>query len=224
VAFGEPGGPFKLNRGYPGRCPDRGAERESSAAPPATGQVRDARSFAAEAGSSQEAQPIAAPEAAVETWENEGGAAEQVKTVARNPIDEEAPRFLEAYVGSFNGFSYGVCWDGTTLVYESFEPGYQRRQQLLLNPSQAQWRRFWRSMDQLAVWEWGKRYEPGERFEPENVVRDGTYWSLTLVHGGRAVESSGDNSGPDARDLDESSAFAGFCEAIARLTGGCEFA
>jgi hypothetical protein len=173
--------------------------------------------------SSQEAKPIAAPEAAVQTWEDEGGAVEQVKAVAIIPIDGEAPQSLEVYLGSFNGFSYGVCWDGTRLVYENFEPGYQRRQQLLLTPSHAQWRRFWRSMDQLAVWQWGERYEPGDRFEPEDVVRDGTYWSLTLVHAGRAVESSGDNTGPDARDLDESSAFAGFCEAIARLTGGCEF-
>jgi hypothetical protein len=146
------------------------------------------------------------------------------RQAGRRPIENDTPRFLEVYLGSFSGPSYGVYWEGTTLVYESFESGYQRRQQVLLSPSHAQWRRFWRSMDQLGVWEWAERYEPGDRFEPKSVIRDGTYWSLTLAHADRAVESCGDNAGPDARDLDESRVFAGFCEAVTRLTGGCEFA
>jgi len=145
-------------------------------------------------------------------------------TAAPHPIEDDAPRVLEVYVGSFSGASYGVCWDGTTLVYESFEPGYRRRQQLLLAPSRAQWRRFWTSMEELGVWEWAERYEPGTRFEPTTVVRDGTHWSLTLAHGDRAVESSGDNAAPDGGDLDESPGFAHFCEAVMRLVGGREFA
>lgn len=145
-------------------------------------------------------------------------------TGAARPIDQNAPCSFEVYLGSFNGLSYGVSWDGTTLVYETFEPGYQMRQQLLLSPSHAQWRRFWQSMDELGVWEWADRYEPGVRFEPGSVVRDGTHWSLTLANADRAVESSGDNAGPDGRDLDESPAFAHFCEAVARLVGGREFA
>ena len=171
-----------------------------------------------------QAQPDAAQEAAQQTWEGEGGAIQQGNTEATRPIDQDGPCSLEIYLGSFNGPSYGVCWDGTTLVYESFEAGYQTRQQLLLSPSHAQWRRFWRSMDQLGVWEWADRYEPGARFEPRSVVRDGTHWSLTLANGDRAVASSGDNAGPDGRDLDESPAFARFCEAVARLVGGREFA
>jgi len=172
----------------------------------------------------EQAQSVAAQVAAVQTWEAEGGAVEQGKTEATRRIDEDAPSSLEVYLGSFNGLSYGVCWEGRALVYESFEPGYQRRQQLLLSPSHAQWRRFWRSMDQIGVWEWADRYEPGARFEPGSVVRDGTHWSLTLAHADSAVESSGDNAGPDTRDLDESRVFARFCEAVTRLVGGREFA
>lgn len=140
------------------------------------------------------------------------------------PIGEHAPLAFEAYIGSFQGTSYGVWWDGGRLVYESFEPGYKRREQFLLSPSQAQWRRFWRSMDQIGVWEWLTRYEPGKRFEPEGVVRDGTHWSLTLAHEGRRVESSGDNAGPNDCDLDESRPFGRFCNAVARLLGDREFA
>jgi hypothetical protein len=176
------------------------------------------------ADSMKQAQAVAAQVAAVQTWEAEGGAVERGTTEAARPIEEHAPRSLEVYLGSFTGPSYGVCWDGTKLVYESFEPGYRRRQQILLSPSHAQWRRFWRTMDEIGVWEWAEWYEPGERFEPGTVVRDGTHWSLTLAHAHRAVGAAGDNAGPGARDLDESPVFAHFCEAVARLVGGREFA
>jgi hypothetical protein len=137
---------------------------------------------------------------------------------------DEAPLAFEVYIGCFSGPSYGVWWDGSKLVYESFEPGYEKRRQLLLSPSRAQWRRFWQSMDEIGVWGWGARYEPGKRFEPVSVVRDGTHWSLTLACAGRQVESSGDTAGPQSRDLDESRDFGRFCEAISRLLGSREFA
>ena len=139
-------------------------------------------------------------------------------------VEREAPRLLEVYLGSFTGPSYGVWLEGTMLVYESFEPGYRERQQLRLSPTGAQWRRFWQSIDQIGVWDWDERYEPGLRFEPGGVVRDGTHWSLTLARGDRVVESSGDNAGPGAFDLDESRAFTHFCAAVARLIGDREFA
>lgn len=139
-------------------------------------------------------------------------------------IGDEGPVVLEIYIGSFKGIAYGVWWDGDKLVYESFEPGYETRRQLLLSPSRAQWRRFWRSMDELGVWEWQSRYDPGERFEPATIIRDGTHWSLTLAHDGRDVESSGDNAGPNGRDLDDSDEFGRLCKALSRLLGGHEFA
>lgn len=73
------------------------------------------------------------------------------------------------------------------------------------------------------MWEWAERYEPGERFEPAGVVRDGVHWSITLGHNGRSVQSSGDGAGPSARDLDDSAVFDAFTEAVSRLVGSRAF-
>lgn len=127
------------------------------------------------------------------------------------------------YLGGFANTSYGLWWDGDQLVYESFRSGYRDREQLRLSPSEAQWRRFWRTMDEIEVWRWSARYEAGARFEPQSQTRDGTHWSLTLAHAGRTVESSGDSAGPGAVDLDESAGFAAFLEAVSRLIGGRPF-
>jgi hypothetical protein len=133
------------------------------------------------------------------------------------------PQALEIYIGSFGSAAYGLWWDGQRLVYESFLSGYEHRQQTTIDPSDAQWGRFWRTMDELDVWSWDKRYDPGERFEPENFVRDGMHWSLTLAHAGRRVESAGDSSGPGSTDLDDSTEFDEFAKAVSRLTGGYAF-
>jgi hypothetical protein len=135
----------------------------------------------------------------------------------------EAPTEFGVYLGSFADTAYGLWWDGEQLLYESFRAGYHDREQIRIAPSETQWRRFWHTLDELEVWRWGTRYEPGARFEPREEIRDGTHWSLTLAHAGRRVESSGDSSGPDAVDLDESSPFAAFLEALRRLIGGRPF-
>lgn len=137
--------------------------------------------------------------------------------------DGVTPEVLEVYIGSFSSPSYGLWWDGHQLVYESFISGYEERRQSSIVPSDAQWRKFWRTLEEIDVWSWNERYEPGERFEPAGVVRDGTHWSLTLAHAGRRVESAGDDGGPGATDLDESVRFDAFVGAVSRLTGGYAF-
>jgi len=138
-------------------------------------------------------------------------------------MDETRPRALEVYVGNFGGPSYGIWWDGSRLVYESFLPGYEERRQAFLVPSSAQWRRFWQTMDRIDVWAWNGRYEPAPRFEPPEQVRDGTHWSLTLACGDRSVQSSGDSRGPDSTDLDDSGPFGELVGALSRLAGGHPF-
>lgn len=133
------------------------------------------------------------------------------------------PADFEVYVGNFAGASYGVWWDGEQLVYESFGRGYEDRRQVCIAPSQAQWDRFWRTVEELDVWAWRAHYEPGERYEPSDVIRDGTHWSITLAWRGRRVMASGDGAGPDDLDLDASAGFRCLCEAVSRLTGGAEF-
>ena len=138
-------------------------------------------------------------------------------------IAQRRPEVLEVYIGSFSSPSYGLWWDGKQLVYESFVSGYEDRRQMFIEPSEAQWARFWRTMDAIEVWSWNNRYEPSKRLEPNGLVRDGTHWSLSMQHADRRVESAGDNSGPGATDLDESVRFDALAEAVSRLTGGYQF-
>jgi hypothetical protein len=136
---------------------------------------------------------------------------------------DSEPTALEIYVGNFAGASYGVWWDGARLVYESFVAGYNEREEIALQPSQAAWDRFWRTLESAGVWDWAKRYEPAARLERADEIRDGTHWSLTIAHGERAVESSGDSAGPGAPDLDVSRRFTALTEAVSRLAGGRPF-
>lgn len=78
-------------------------------------------------------------------------------------------------------------------------------------------------MEEIDVWSWHTRYEPRERSEPSDEVRDGTHWSLTLAHAGLRVESSGADGRPGATSLDGSVKFDAFAEAVSRLTGGYAF-
>lgn len=146
------------------------------------------------------------------------------RTPSRGHADAELPSAFEVYVGTSRGVSYGAWWDGSRIIYESFGPDYAGWEQDSVSPSQTQWRRFWRKIGEIRVWEWEERYEPGERFEPRTVVREGVHWSFTLAHAGREASSSGDDAGPGAVDLDESSAFASFLEAVSRLLGDRSFA
>ena len=144
----------------------------------------------------------------------------QALTQRRQP---DTPAALEIYHGGFGGSSYGAWWNGEQVVYESFGESYSAIEQTHVSPSPAQWQRFWRTVDHLHIWDWAPRYEPGERFEPNGVVRDGVYWSITLEHAGRRLESSGDGAGPDSMELDESPGFLGLLDALSRLLGGRAF-
>jgi hypothetical protein len=136
--------------------------------------------------------------------------------------DQSTPDVLEIYLGSFSSPSFGLWWDGKQLVYESFVSGYEERRQVYLAPSRAQWSRFWRTMETIDVWSWSERYESGTRLEPEELIRDGSHWSLSLQVGDRRVESGGDSSGP--AEPGESAGLDAFAEAVSRLTGGYQFA
>ena len=136
---------------------------------------------------------------------------------------EHLPDLFEIFVGSSRSDSYGAWWDGSVVIYESFGPDFEACQQTLVTPSSTQWQRFWRSMDEVGVWSWDARYEPGEGLEPEPVVGGRAHWSLALAHAGRQAGSSGDGAGPGSLDLDESVAFTAFLEAASRLLGGRPF-
>jgi hypothetical protein len=134
------------------------------------------------------------------------------------------PDVFEVYIGGFSSTSYGLWWDGRRLVYESFVSGYEDRRQVYVEPSGAQWARFWRTMDELDVWSWTNRYATNGGVEPKRLARGATHWSLSLQHDGRRIESAGDSSGPGATDRDDSERLDAFTEAVSRLTGGYRFA
>lgn len=56
-------------------------------------------------------------------------------------------------------------------------------------PTKEAWTNFWKSMDQVKVWEWKSRYD-----NPK--VRDGLAWSLEIQRGDRKVVSGGSNGYP----------------------------
>jgi len=140
-----------------------------------------------------------------------------------NDSRSRTPDVFEVYIGSFGTASYGIWWDGRQLVYESFVNGYEDRRQVYLAPSRTQWARFWQTMDGIDVWGWKDRYEPGGRFEPASLVRDGTHWSVSLQHDGRRVESAGERSMKGSSAFEDSGEFEVFAEAVSRLTGGYRF-
>ncbi len=142
-------------------------------------------------------------------------------------LPEKAGTFLpdvfEIFIGSSRRDSYGAWWDGGVVIYESFGPDFNSCEQLVLTPSRAQWERFWRSVDEIGVWQWETRYRQVARFEPDGLSGTATQWSVALAHEGRKASSSGNGAGPGSADLDESVDFAALLEAVSRLLGGRSF-
>jgi len=133
------------------------------------------------------------------------------------------PEVFEIFIGSSRRDSYGAWWDGGVVIYESFGPDFNGCEQLVLTPSRAQWERFWRSVDEIGVWQWETRYRQVGRFEPDGLGGTATQWSVALAHEGRKASSSGNGAGPGSADLDESLDFAALLEAVSRLLGGRSF-
>jgi hypothetical protein len=79
-----------------------------------------------------------------------------------------------------------------------------------ISPSLDEWARFWRSCKRIGVDKWKERYEP------EGIVSDGTWWTFNIQTPELAYKGEGDNAYPPG--------FKTFCSAVSRLIGGLEFA
>ncbi len=64
-------------------------------------------------------------------------------------------------------------------------------------PTEDQWQAFWIEMEQLGIWQWKARYRP-EDIGAE--VYEGGGWHLLLAFQGKAVDTSGNNAGPEPED------------------------
>jgi hypothetical protein len=124
------------------------------------------------------------------------------------PVDDVAPHVFDAFVGGAMGDSYHVTWNGSTLTHQHLGPFYALGVTLGLRPSQKEWARFRRALDDIGVWEWAESYcDPG--------VMDGTNWSFTAGYADRRVESKGTNAYPPR--------FAEWLRAVSALSAGATF-
>ena len=69
----------------------------------------------------------------------------------------------------------------------------------------SEWERFWRTMDELGVWEWEARYH-----EAGGATK--TVWSIELSRGDRRLQAFGQDRFPPSFDR--------FCAAVSKLVGG----
>lgn len=75
------------------------------------------------------------------------------------------------------------------------------------------WKRFWEAMDRLNVWGWPRRCTS------DKAVHDGSQWELRIIHGGLKARSEGSNAYPFTQELEPSSEFQEFVEAVSQLVG-----
>jgi len=84
-----------------------------------------------------------------------------------------------------------------------------------IRPSHHDWQNFWRSIDEIDVWNWAPDYSNCQ-------VLDGFSWSIELTHGSKSVRSEGSNGYP-GQPIDEpepSETFCRFRAALHRLIFG----
>jgi len=99
--------------------------------------------------------------------------------------------------------------DGELYYYE-FQPnptGDKHIQPVKLQPTDAQWKDFRRTLDKCAVWQWQKNYEAN--------ILDGWGWGLKIQYGDRQLDSGGFNNSPES--------FEEVLRAAERLAGGKSF-
>jgi hypothetical protein len=137
-------------------------------------------------------------------------AADTATTGADDPLGDpdELPKGVsEAHIGGYPGPFYTVRWDDRRLLYEARDQSADF-EIVELEPTEGDFKNFWRSMNRIGVWDWAPRYAAED-------VSDGTGWSVVLEHEGSRLESDGDNAFPLG--------FEAFLRAVSRLAGGRPF-
>jgi hypothetical protein len=102
--------------------------------------------------------------------------------------DGSPPEAFESFSGGYMGTSHRVVREGGHLRYERFGRGNES-EALDLDDAPSRpapdWGAFHAAMDRLDVW------SCDESYEPEDLMEDGTQWSLELRSGARAVVAGG---------------------------------
>ncbi len=109
------------------------------------------------------------------------------------PSEAPPPEAFVFFIGGYTGSSHRVVWVGGELQYERFGHGFEPEE---LEPDEEfarpvpDWAAFRAAVDRLDVWSWAASYEP------EDLIVDGTHWSLELRWDERAVVTGGTNAYP----------------------------
>ena len=146
-----------------------------------------------------------------------------VLATSARPVGEPSvvPVHLIARIGGFLGSSYSVELKGGSLTYTASGRGQTNVRHMTITPTDAAWREFRQTLDELKVWQWQNDY-------PRGGVVDGTQWSFEIAYSDRALKSQGDNNYPDAAGKptgkpEFTPVFNRYLDAIKRLIGGKDF-
>ena len=83
-----------------------------------------------------------------------------------------------------------------------------------VEPSEAAWAEFWRTLSALSAWRWREQYV-------EMSVRDGTMWTLDIKINDQELHSSGQNAyPPKGRGPSMTRDFRRLLQALSELLGG----
>ena len=101
------------------------------------------------------------------------------------------PKKMALWIGGF-GDSFNVLLKGKTLEYTNYGfGGGAPKKHKIITPTKEQWRKFWKALDDIKIWQWQARYDVD--------VVDGTSWSLEIEQSGAKagkIKSEGDNGYP----------------------------
>lgn len=131
------------------------------------------------------------------------------------------PQRFSAHIGGFMGASYSVELRDGVLTYTIFGKGHTNRKQETITPTEAHWREFRQTLDNLRIWQWRTDY-------PTNGVVDGTQWSLDIAYTDHTLHTHGDNNYPGQTgkpngEPEPTKAFNQYLVAVQKLLGGKTF-
>jgi len=134
------------------------------------------------------------------------------------------PGKLHLSIGGFVGPFYWVDLQGDSLTYrarryDAKAKEFKETVKQGIKPSEAQWRQFWKALEEAHTWQWQANY-PAPPF-----IADGTQWSVELDWAGRSVKSTGNNNYPGKTSLQSPSSelFEKYLAGVKALLGGEDF-
>jgi hypothetical protein len=122
--------------------------------------------------------------------------------------------------------SYSIEWNGRELKTTQSSGAGADKKTLTRKPTEAEWQRFWRTMNAVRIWNWKSRYL-------NDHVTDGIFWQITIKRSGQSAKKCdvmGSNAYPsDANEqkplleFEPSRRYTRFVNALLALAGKVDF-